>query len=291
MKRWLWLVALVGCDDGGGGDDAPAADTGVAGDSAVGGDAAPPTLDESLQAFCAAAGQARCAWAFECVGEGPQLYSALGLRGPTVDDCATDWADACLVDARARATRGTLDFSPDAVDTCVRGLTRAPCPGRDDVRAWVADWHKFVDQQCRGVIRGTVGSGDDCTTRNDCQVPGEICDGVCRLAEPRDVQGQCEATGAGLGALNEAPRCAGEVCVAVGDNAEGVTGLCTVDCMRGTGCPNGAYCLQLSVNDEPPNFFCTIPCQDDGDCLGDLSCVKVDPMGPDDQKHCFVTPE
>ncbi|MCB9525734.1 MAG: hypothetical protein H6702_20515 [Myxococcales bacterium] len=284
MKRWYWGVALaalsIGCDDSGG----TAADAGMAinlDSGMVGG-------GDPLQAFCARTARAKCDWAFGCLTPGA-IRGTFGFEGGDADACTAAETAACFADVSARQARGTLDFSEDAVDRCVKKLEDAPClPG--DPADWVRDWYQFTGTTCNSVTRGNVPQDGACTVRTDCQNPDHICgDGVCRQARAADIMQQCGSEVRSQGTLLSDESCAGEVCLALGNNAQEVFGTCTADCRYGTGCPSGAYCLQLQALGSTPSWFCTWPCADDRDCAAGLTCTPVNDDDPN-TKHCYITP-
>ncbi len=146
MKRAMLVCLLYGCTGGGGGGGS---DVAVIGDEDAGADASASDAGAgdpraaALQAYCERAAEAKCAWAFECVGAGTSLHEVLGLNGPEVNDCAEAEAAACLADAMDRDGRETLSFTEDAVDRCVQGLRDAPCVS-DQPLDWVEDWKSFA---------------------------------------------------------------------------------------------------------------------------------------------------
>lgn len=297
MRRLILVAALsVGCapggggggsggSGGGGGEDAGVADSGGGADLGV---------REAIEAFCQRAARAKCEWAFECVG-GAAIHTKLGLSGPEIEDCTAADAQECLDDVVDRFERETLDFAADAVDQCATALRMAPCPPGDPTE-WVEAWRRNVFQRCGNVVRGTQGEGDACTTRNDCAAPerpAHICElGTCKASEPADVMVPCTAEGNVPGAVNYDPLCPGQVCAALGPNQEGLDGICTIDCSDGAHrCPQGAPCLQLSVQGQAPAWICTATCTMQDHCAGGFSCVKYDANSIAEDRHCYVTSE
>lgn len=277
------LVALVGglagCDDAATTADGDVVDVEVGVDMGQAGDA--------LEAFCEAQAQAKCTWAFECLQPGA-IRGVFGLEGGDVAACAAADAAACFADADARRTRGTLDFSDDAVQSCVNKLSTAPCLDSDPTD-WVGDWYARIASVCNSVVRGNVPLGGACETRRDCQNGGHICeDGACATPTPGDIMQACGDEVRSRGQLLPDPACPGEVCVALGNNAQALFGSCTVDCRFGAGCPDGAYCLQQQALGQPPSWYCTWPCARDADCQGGLVCAPINADDPD-TRHCTVT--
>jgi hypothetical protein len=242
---------------------------------------------DPLRAFCDAQAQAKCGWAFECLQPGA-IRGIFGLDGGDVAACAAADADACYADVSAREARGTLDFSADAVATCVNKLSGAPClPG--DPSDWVGDWYTRVATVCNSVVRGNVPAGGACTERTDCQDVSNICkSGACAAAAPADIMRACGDEVRSRGTLLDDSSCPGEVCLALGNNAQEMFGTCTVDCRYGTGCPSGSYCLQQQAIGQPPSWYCTWPCSREADCQGGLVCAPINADDPDTQ-HCTVT--
>ncbi len=295
--RYLALLAVtaMGCAPGGGGGGGGGAGGGAladAGASDVGG--ADLGVRAQLEDFCNRAALAKCQWAFECVGGGA-IHTKLGLSGPEIEDCAEADAEACLADVIGRFERETLDFAADAVDQCATALRMAPCPGGDPTE-WVEAWRRNVHQRCGNVVRGTQGEGDPCETRNDCAAPdrpSHICEfGTCKAAAPSDVMVPCDATGNLPGATNYDGLCPGQTCAALGPNQEGLDGICTIDCSDGAHrCPQGAPCLQLSIQGQAPSWVCTATCTEPAHCENGFSCVKYDANSITEDRHCFVTSE
>lgn len=296
MRRIVGAFLLFGCGGGGGGgDDTDAATGGL--DAAGGGpaDAAVADPRSALAEYCARRATALCDRAFTCLAMNPgAIRSVLGLPGADVPGCAEGERTACEADVLERFDRGTARVPatvPEivaATDQCVDQLGRTPCVGGDP-NDWVSDWNKRVHSVCAGVAPGTALDDGACERPTDCATAGNLCvEGRCRAPTADDLMVECDAAGAQPGALNADATCAGRACVQVGENAEEKTGLCTVDCETGLGCPGGAYCLQLRVGNDPPTFFCTAPCTRDRDCEGGFACVPVQEDDP--RKHCWVNP-
>ena len=292
MGRALFFGAMVwaaaACDDGGEAsvDAAPMADMGEAGLMV---DAAP--AGDPLTEYCERTAQARCEWAFECVGGGPDLWTTFGLAGPDVAGCVAPLVEACVADVQGREARGTLMFTAAAVDACVNGLRGAPCPDGEP-GDWVEQWYAFTYSRCATVVRGTQVSGAGCEVKADCQDEQHICaDGDCRAPRSADIQQDCDALGATFGESNYDRACPGELCVQPGNNEQGKAGVCSADCRYGLGCPGGDACLRISAPGSPPTWYCIHPCEQDRDCANGLTCRFTDPGNiANRSKHCWTTP-
>lgn len=283
LSPLLLLLLACGCDDGGSAGTTAAADAATV--DAVAADAGGQSEAEAVEAFCTASAEARCEWAFECVGASAALSNVLGLSGPAKADCAAAAAAECAAPAATLTERGTLVFDPSGAETCVTRLAAAPC-GMGPADEWISDYHKYVTNNCHGALHGSVESGGACVDGLDCADKTEICgDGQCRKAVFDDLLSACDGAG-GPGELRADDSCSGQACAAMRANDQDITGLCTVDCNSGFGCPAGSYCLQFGLTGGAIEFFCTRPCEDDGDCGDTFSCVPVsdDPS----VKHCFV---
>ncbi len=299
-------LLAVGCtptSGGGGGNGGAGGDGGTADMGAT--DAAAEAdlgLRDSAARFCDALAEAKCEYAFACVGGGA-IHTKLGLSGPTHEDCVAADSEECKADVLDRFDRGTLDLTPAAVDTCVSrvgprdAMGEFQCPPGDPTD-WVEQWRRNIWNVCGPAIRGTQVEGDMCVTRNDCAAPANpshICKlGTCAESSPSDSMVPCNAEGSLIGELNYDPLCAGQSCAAVGPNEEGIEGICTTDCSDGAHrCPQGAPCLQISVQGASPSWLCTATCTEDDHCSNGFVCRKIDPMAiaPDAPRHCFVTSE
>lgn len=277
-------LALAACDDGdgdGGGAGGVVVIGGQGGEGGAGGMGGEgPDL---VEAYCTGVATAKCEYVFKCV-EGAARRTIFGLDGPELGDCVAGEAERCLTDAQDRAERGTLrPIEQTEIDQCQSRLGALACPpgAPDD---WVTMFYQFYGNACSSIGIGMVPEGGACARRSDCQDRTQICDGTCRAPRPADIMADCEPTGATPGALNADMSCVGETCARLGANAIDKTGICTVDCTEGFGCPSGAYCLRSSSLGGVATWYCTWPCEDDDDCEGGFECAPINPDEP--EKHC-----
>lgn len=288
-------ITAAGCEEeakGGDGitvviDAAPEVDMEVAEpDAGPVGDA---SLEDLLVRYCERSTRAKCEWAFACPAAAAGIGTLLDLGGNDVESCVAAVAPRCVDDVTDRDARGTIRFSPEAIERCVESMGRVPCI-ESSVNEWAGDWHKRVQSNCGSVAAGTVDSGGECERDTDCQDGAEKCfGGSCRLARFADITAECAATGARMGDMNPDAACPGGQCMQVGANENDHPGICTIDCHTGTGCPPGAWCLTLSAGAGRASVFCTQPCEQDRDCAG-FECVLVDAQSGNPARHCWAAP-
>lgn len=295
--RSVWLgLGMAACGGGGGGggtgetvqdaglvDAAPTADATVV-DAEVG-DA---SLADQAAAYCRDLARAKCEWALACDKLSPgDRIAVLGLPGDDVEACVRGASGACVADTADRAERGTLTLDPVEVADCLDSAGRAPCvdaPAGD----WVSDWRENIYSRCHGVLGGTVEDGAACEKARDCVATPAICDdGACRTPEVNDLLQECEATGRSEGLPNGDTGCPGGVCVNVGRNDAGKTGICSIDCSETRqACPDGTQCLHIESG-STQYFYCTVPCTRDAQCKNGFTCQPVSATQPD-TKHCWA---
>ncbi|MBV69927.1 MAG: hypothetical protein CMH52_01135 [Myxococcales bacterium] len=237
------------------------------------------------QDYCQRVAEAKCNYIFQCVSNGIAIQSYFALPGRSAEACAEQAASDCLRDVDDRSSRGTLDFTESAIDSCVQQVSSRPCIDSDPSE-WAHQWHDFIANFCGGVARGNVQTGDGCVVRSDCFNRHDVCiSGQCRTAVATDLRQPCTATGT-LGNVNESDVCPTGLCV----NA-GYGGTCTVDCRNGRGCVgDDVACLRLSVTGGGTNSFCVVPCMV-GDTCGDLACREVDVTDPMSETYCLGASE
>ncbi|MEE2755535.1 MAG: hypothetical protein VYA30_02685 [Myxococcota bacterium] len=237
------------------------------------------------QEYCQRVAEAQCEYIFQCVSNGVAIQSYFALPGRSAETCAQQAAATCLRDVEDRASRGTLDFTESAINTCVQQVSSRPCIDSDPSE-WAHQWHDFIANFCGGVARGNVQTGETCVVRADCFNRHDTCiSGQCRTAVASDLTKPCTATGT-LGTVNESDACPTGLCV----NA-GYGGTCTLDCRNGRGCVgDDVACLRLSVTGGGTNSFCVVPCMVDDHC-GDLACRDVDVTDPMSETYCLGSAE
>lgn len=285
----LMSVAFMAAGCGGDSDDdggeGSTADAGMQADAAPVGELEQLLAD--LQAFCDASAEARCEWALDCLGAGPNL-GFVGLSGRDQAGCVEAASADCYEDVSDRAMRGTIDFTPSAVDGCVTALGRAPCDRMRSVSEWANDYKSFVANRCGSVTRGARVDGEECGRLEDCRTEYICASGACREATRSDLMQGCISTEQNVGFGNADQSCPGSWCVqAPGDNR----GLCSINCEADTGaCPESSFCITVAALGGAPTAYCSASCATDADCENGLDCVPIN-AGEPDQRHCSVAVE
>lgn len=278
--RWIALCAVFtgGCfaPGGDGGNGGGEADAIVIGQPMP--DMAPMPEADPLRDYCDARAEAICGWAYGCFGATGTL-AAFELTGPELEDCVADQAERCHADLSDREARGTLSFSAEGGARCATALRDAPCLETPPA-SWVGQWQDYVQNQCGGVARGLVATGDACAVQADCATPADACvDGACAPI-PAGVLVQACDGGDDLGLPAPDPDCPTGTCVLV----EG-GGICSASCAGGRGCGESGVCLAAQTVAGAIRPYCALACAAEGDptCL-ELSCDLINADG--DERVC-----
>jgi hypothetical protein len=101
--------------------------------------------------------------------------------------------------------------------------------------------------------------------------------GGCREMVPRPDGARCEGA-----TVEDANACDGEVCLALGDNAQSLPGMCSRRCTATGACESEGVCLGPLDDGE---YYCFRSCLDSSSCYDGAVCLPGSVTS-----FCWVTP-